>query len=348
MPPKAKPSSSGKSSGKSGGKAEDEIENNRKAIRKFLKTYEKSCQDKGLVLLPSISQKLNRLVKSEEGPNTLNIPFLITEELSLEAVQALIESLDSSIQGYEKISFWRNNLSEKTVQLIGKWLQPHPHLKELEIIDNRVGPKGCQAISRALQHNETLTYLNLDHNELGDEGAAALAVGLSWSPSLIKVSLNYCGIEEEGAVLLANEAIAKSSSLQILEMQGNSIGDRGFDAIGQALARSQKLQTLNLSGCNEGLPLKTDIVSRMCESIKQNPNNTLQNLDLNYITVEPEAVFMFAELAKQKENILRIRLYERVDKVAYKELATQLGTNLKNYIQKNKPKKKKKAKKKEK
>ena len=105
MPPKAKPSSSGKSSGKSGGKAEDEIENNRKAIRKFLKTYEKSCQDKGLVLLPSISQKLNRLVKSEEGPNTLNIPFLITEELSLEAVQALIESLDSSIQGYEKISF---------------------------------------------------------------------------------------------------------------------------------------------------------------------------------------------------------------------------------------------------
>lgn len=233
-------------------------------------------------------------------------------------------------------------------QHITKWLQPHPHLKELEIIDNRVGPKGCQAISRALQHNETLTYLNLDHNELGDEGAAALAVGLSWSPSLIKVSLNYCGIEEEGAVLLANEAIAKSSSLQILEMQGNSIGDRGFDAIGQALARSQKLQTLNLSGCNEGLPLKTDIVSRMCESIKQNPNNTLQNLDLNYITVEPEAVFMFAELAKQKENILRIRLYERVDKVAYKELATQLGTNLKNYIQKNKPKKKKKAKKKEK
>ena len=226
-----------------------------------------------------------------------------------------------------------------------KWLQPHPKLKELELIDNRVSSKGCSALSRALQNNETLTTLILDHNEIGDEGACLLAVGIAWSPSLSKLSLNYCGIQDEGAVALASEAISKSPSLQNLELQGNTFGERGFEAIATALLSSQKLQQLNLSGCGEGTPLRTDIVAKFCESITQNTFNALQNIDLNYIVVDSNAVLMFAELAKTKENLIRIRLYERVDKAAYKILTTQMVSNLKAHIQKNKPKKKAKKKK---
>ena len=115
MPPKAKPAAKAK-----GGKEGDEIENNRKAIKKFLKTYEKACQDKNLVPLPSVMQKLTRLSKSEDGPSTLNIPYFITEECDVDGMQALLESLDSTLPGYEKISFWKNNMDDKTIQLIGK------------------------------------------------------------------------------------------------------------------------------------------------------------------------------------------------------------------------------------
>ena len=117
MPPK--PNSSAKKSS-SAVKDGDEIENNRKAIKKFLKSYEKVCQDKLLIPLPSVVQKLNRLVKSDEGPSSLNIPFLITEECNTEAIQLLLENLDVNMPGYEKMSFWRNNMNDKTVQLIGK------------------------------------------------------------------------------------------------------------------------------------------------------------------------------------------------------------------------------------
>ena len=130
-----------------------------------------------------------------------------------------------------------------------------------------------------------------------------------------------------------------------MELQGNAIGVRGFDAIATALSQCLKLQLLDVSGCNDGAPLPTEIIAKMCESIKQNPSDSFTSLILDMILIEPEAVKLLTDLAKTKEQMTKIRLYERVDKLAYKELGKQLSLNIKAYIAKNKPKRKAKKKK---
>ncbi|KAL9653625.1 hypothetical protein ABK040_000542 [Willaertia magna] len=345
MPPKSSKASSSKGNAKgSGGNArkEDEVELNRKAIRKFLKGYEKACQEKSLIPLPSIVQKLTRLVKSEEGPQSLNVPFLITEECTVDALQILFDHLDTNFPHYQQLSFVRNNLCDKGVQLIAKWLQPNNHLLTLEIIDNRIGLKGCSSISRALQHNECLTKLVLDYNELGDDGSSILSMGIAWCPTLKYLSLNYCNINDEGAIVIGNEIIGKSTSIQVLELQGNPFQERGFQSIADNLVHAQKLTLLNLSACNDGMLLKDDCILKLCESIRSNQSNCLEELNLNLILLEKQSLNRLLNVVKEKNNLLRLKLYEKVDKEIYKLIVEQLQINYKAFVDRNKPKKKKK------
>jgi Ran GTPase-activating protein (RanGAP) involved in mRNA processing and transport len=87
--------------------------------------------------------------------------------------------------------------------------------------------------------------LSLSHNPVGSEGAAILAdaLGRNAMPSLKALMPDDCGIEDDGFVALVS-ALERNESLQLLSLEGNRIGDRGFLALAESLPIVKGLQQI--------------------------------------------------------------------------------------------------------
>ena len=97
------------------------------------------------------------------------------------------------------------------------------HLRELNLVDNEIGPEGAEAI--ATGNLTALTSLNLGSNDIGVRGARAISganfVGLTF------LNLEDNGIGDEGATAIAS----RLTNLVSLNLEDNGIGDEGAMAL---------------------------------------------------------------------------------------------------------------------
>ena len=153
--------------------------------------------------------------------------------------------LRSTLRGLGSASqLWLSEVDDRIAFEIADALGAHPgSAPRLEMVrlGKLVGADGVTALAEALGKGgaPALQALHLSGNPLGDGGAASIAFDLlraGGCPSLRDLQLNHCEIGEEGAISIAH-ALRDGGALALenLWMGGNAIGDRGAEALAEAI-----------------------------------------------------------------------------------------------------------------
>ena len=162
--------------------------------------------------------------------------------------------LSLAIQACGKISLKsvrlsNSQLGEAPLVDIIQSLSMHPQLEKLGLISMNAGRKECtKALTNLLRSTTTrLEELNLCNNDIGDEGLDALVGGLTNSRlNVLNLSSNH-NITARGCQSLASFLDNPNSSLEMLVLCNNNIGDEGAHIVAISLANNRKLKTLYLS-----------------------------------------------------------------------------------------------------
>jgi Ran GTPase-activating protein (RanGAP) involved in mRNA processing and transport len=120
---------------------------------------------------------------------------------------------------------------------------------ELDLRCNKITSVGVRAlVDDNAQAVKILTKLCLANNPIGSEGATILAdaLGRNAMSSLKRLNLCRCDKVVDGFVALVS-ALEQNTSLQILMLEGNAFGERGFVALAESLPTIKGLQEIDFS-----------------------------------------------------------------------------------------------------
>ncbi|OZJ02447.1 hypothetical protein BZG36_04393 [Bifiguratus adelaidae] len=199
-----------------------------------------------------------------------------------------------------------NRLHYEGVTNLSHALLGSTQLKSLRLDLNEVGYLGICQLSHALTINTALTHLNLTCNNLGDEGVAQFCQRLTTRCSLesLDISGNNCG--QNGSSLGAKaiaELLKQSTTLRILNLDSNPLGDANVEIISKALAQNTTLEKLYLSNCRLGV----QGIQALAEALKT--NTTLQVINLaDNVRLGPEGHWLIANALEINTNIKIINL----------------------------------------
>lgn len=138
-----------------------------------------------------------------------------------------------------------NDLGLKGAQYLASALTFLHEIKTLALNETNLGPKGMRLVAHRLKDTPVLEELLLCRNALGDEGGEELAQFLGRCPALQLLDLSYNGLKDCFPSL--QRAWRKLSSLQVLKLDGNLLGDEGARSISEALGKLSTLCHLDLS-----------------------------------------------------------------------------------------------------
>ena len=162
-----------------------------------------------------------------------------------------------SSEGYINIS---NSLSHNTVltsldisdscigeggaKAISAALKINTTLKQLHLERCAIGAQGFMAMAKALEVDSTLTTLFLGSNKKklrcdgsGDVRGKAIGDALARNTVLKLLDLEDCRMFSESGLAIF-KALQTNSTLEVLKMSKNTIGDGAGRAIGDGLARN--------------------------------------------------------------------------------------------------------------
>lgn len=148
-----------------------------------------------------------------------------------------------------------SNLDENSMQFLAASIGPCPFLQTLDISDNELGVEGAKHMASALRENKYLQELNMSRTFIGNAGfeeiVASLLPGVGKNSTLRKLRVADNEIDENSAGLLRTLIGDARSSLRVLELSRNPIGDAGILACSDALRDNPALCDLAL--CRVGL-----------------------------------------------------------------------------------------------
>ena len=147
---------------------------------------------------------------------------------------------ENGLPRLEELYVQKNHFGDAGMQALceGLGAGAAPSLQILSVSMNRFGPVGAEALAAALRRGALpkLEKLYLDGNPIGKQGLAALAPPLRRMPALSCFSLSLCKIGDEGATLLLDNLGKEDfKALAQLDIEENSLADKGFDSLLSAL-----------------------------------------------------------------------------------------------------------------
>lgn len=180
-----------------------------------------------------------------------------------------------------------HNLKDDGIFEIAKVLPFLLSLEELNLFGNKFTDVGCQTLAEAIIDHPTIHSLTLSNNDnIGDRGAISLS---TLFPRLIDLHINGTNIGWEGVMPMANQLRQKNNSLYKLSLEENNVGEKGAEAIGNALSTNESLHTLRLRFNNIGprgiFALFTGLLT----------NTTLSNLMLSYNPIGKNGPFIIGD-----------------------------------------------------
>ncbi|XP_002738072.1 leucine-rich repeat-containing protein 73-like [Saccoglossus kowalevskii] len=171
-------------------------------------------------------------------------------------------------------------------------------------------------LAEALYKNRSLRALFLHGNHIGDEGMEILYDSLSMHPSLVSLDMGDCRLGDKAIRLISNllpddgakpglkeltlsanpsispsgwahfaVALAAGSSIKLLNLDYNNIGDYGSGLLAVAIASSKTLEVIDLEATGvtqQGGEVLLDLVQNYPTPLRE------LNLTENYITVDVE------------------------------------------------------------
>lgn len=184
---------------------------------------------------------------------------------------------------------------ERTVHELAKYLGDSIHrqsLKQFSLKCCQLSDDSVHKVVLAMRNLEHLERLDLVGNRCCNQGLNALGILLEspWAKKLSVLDASY-QLGEFEDVRIFSRGLQKNSSLKILRMAGNSLGNDNVRLIAQSLAKNTALHDLDLSANSVG----DTGLKALIESMEQ--NQVLTTLSLKYN--------VFADLSCL-ESVLRV------------------------------------------
>ncbi|RLN51872.1 hypothetical protein BBJ29_005873 [Phytophthora kernoviae] len=226
-----------------------------------------------------------------------------------------------------KLYLRSNALTDETAIMLGNAL-PHMKIEVLSLAGNTLGNCGAASLAFVLDQSSTLQTLDLDENQIGQEGIASFYHAISGMAVPFPLRYLHLGRNPNGSedilkqmhtklhekiietqlcfdlyVHVVTRTLRTSSRwelLEVLDLSGNEIGEKGVYEIGLFLALQPPLRVLNMSS-----NLITDkAITGLADGIE--PNTKLQELllDHNQITdAGAKQLYLQAFKANQQRRI---------------------------------------------
>lgn len=224
----------------------------------LLQNYQKFCKLIGLPIHGKIPKTLNDEEKYPIEQLIVDDEFGPLGPGGTRALMTAIMGSGPSMKGgpyklLNSIRIWRSNIGDDGASSVAEVLRlggADVKISYLELLDNNIGARGALALGTALsrRHNLSLLTLKLDYNStLGTEGIVELCKGLRTNCTLKQLHISYCGITSDGGEALADLLANTRSNLEVLNVNGNSLGGVGLYGLCKGLAVNSKLQKLLLA-----------------------------------------------------------------------------------------------------
>lgn len=108
---------------------------------------------------------------------------------------------------------------------------------------------GLDQILDALTRNVSAPHITVCGIELGSVRLRLLTKALAYNESCMSMDLNRKGLCDEDGISLA-DMLSTNTNLQKIECEGNNLGMKAAEAIGEALKKNNSLRSLNLESNN--------------------------------------------------------------------------------------------------
>ena len=224
-------------------------------------------------------------------------------------------------------SMRKNSLGIQGAVCVSAMIIRNKFLESLSINDNDLGPDGGECVGIALSQNETLKVLKIAENDLKSEGALPiiksainleilslaknfmksdvgkpLAKLLKTSSVIKKMYLEFNELMVAGAKWIA-KGMQQNTSLEVLNIKGNIIGDDGLILIAQAIRDAPHLKELDVS-LNEIGPTG---FQALCDQL---PNSQIQILCCNKNFLGDEVLAYFANIISDQTSQTKLKKFD--------------------------------------
>ena len=88
--------------------------------------------------------------------------------------------------------------------------------------------------------------IEMSDSPIYSNGAECVAAAINYCEKVAEIRLANCEIKDNGAIKLFSE-LAKSKSVQVIDLSGNPMTERCFDAIESCLMESTSIKQILLS-----------------------------------------------------------------------------------------------------
>nr|CAB3262553.1 uncharacterized protein LOC100180322 [Phallusia mammillata] len=157
-------------------------------------------------------------------------------------------------------------------------------VKQLHINKCNITQKGLpKIVDRLLELDDPMTELKLGQNKLTDVGAELLAPCI---PYIQQLHLDTCNITEVGVQTIAQNVVLLKGWIQLLNLSGNKVGNKGAAALAEGL---HKIKQLILLMCNI-----TEEGSTVLATKAKNLPSQMDLLDLSENKIGEEAIQAFS------------------------------------------------------
>lgn len=189
------------------------------------------------------------------------------------------------------------NLSAFDAQLIGQYLKTNAQISFVDLSDNtQISDIGATAVSSALRGNGMGVGLNrlvMYNTGIRDDGAVSLAEALCQSTTLLVLELSENAIGNPGASGLA-DALKVNRSVTDLGLSVNLIGDEGATALAACLQLNNAIRTLTL----DYNAIRDN--GALCLAASIGKNSSLTAVDLSNNNISEQGRLRLAALAAQR------------------------------------------------
>jgi Ran GTPase-activating protein (RanGAP) involved in mRNA processing and transport len=183
----------------------------------------------------------------KELSSSLEVLDLGSNDLGPEGVKALMPGL-CELKGLLNLNVSSNDLGPDGMKALVPGLCELKGLQKLNVSSNAIGPDGMKALVPGLCELKGLQKLNVSSNAIGPDGASELAIAMTAFWNLQELRLGNNDLGSDGARYLANPIKRKASTLKVLCMRCNGMGNQGLAALTMAIRDLECLEMLCLKG----------------------------------------------------------------------------------------------------
>ncbi|XP_031699552.1 ran GTPase-activating protein 1b isoform X2 [Anarrhichthys ocellatus] len=154
----------------------------------------------------------------------------------------------------EEVHMPQNGINHAGVMALASAMRHNPELRVLNFNDNTFTKRGTLAMAQALRHLRNVQVINFGDCLVRSEGAIALAAVLTEGlPILKELNLSFGEITEAAALVVA-QAVVDKPDMEKVDLNGNSLGEEGCEALREAMENMDKGGMLASLSDDEGEP----------------------------------------------------------------------------------------------